>query len=302
MVAKRCIGKHAESKPEKIARLQSLRTRLPYVSQSALTSLLDIASREKLPEVRYRQEVRDARDLTVRTLTSYGPLHQTIPVLTNSGKYVDVEIAHPFAMLQHVCKVSTSFANLLLGTIASVPNNLSDPWNLIVYTDEVTPGNPLAYKNARKFHAVYFSVLEFGPEILCHEDAWFTLAIVESTKLNEFQGGLAGLYSAVLNVFFNPSSHDIRSGGIHLVTLDGANLHLFFAHGFKLADECALHLATGCKGSGVLRSAFSARTFSTGDTVIARLLRTMRQGGHNTTHAVIQTNWCCRRLHRLLQS
>ena len=185
-MVKRCTGKHAESQPEKIARLQSLKARLPHVSQSALALLLAIAQREKLPEVEYRQEVRDARDLAAKTTTSYGPLHQRILVLTKSGKYVDVEIAHPFAMLQHVCKVSTSFANLLLGTVASVPNNLSDPWNLIVYTDEVTPGNPLAYRNARKFHAVYFSVLEFGPEILCHENAWFTLATVETTKVNEF--------------------------------------------------------------------------------------------------------------------
>ena len=62
-MVKRCTGKHAESKPEKIARLQSLKARLPHVSQSALASLLAIAQREKLPEVKYRQEVRDAQDL-----------------------------------------------------------------------------------------------------------------------------------------------------------------------------------------------------------------------------------------------
>ena len=201
---------------------------MPHVSQSALASLLAIAQREKLPEVKYRQEVRDAKDLAAKITTSYGPLHQRTPVLTKSGKYVDVEIAHPFAMLQHVCKVSESFANCLARTLAIVPNNLGNPWNLIIYTDEVTPGNQLAYRNARKFHAVYFSVMEFGPDILCHEQAWFTWAIVESTTVDEIQGGLAGLYNAVLKSFFDPSSHDIRSAGIHLVMPDGAILHLFF--------------------------------------------------------------------------
>ena len=255
-MAKRCIGKQAESKPEKIARLQSLKARLPHVSQSALASLLAIAQREKLPEVKYRQEVRDARDLTVKITTLYGPLHQKIPVLTKSGTYVDVEIAHPFAMLQHVCKVSELFANCLVRTVAKVPNNLRDPWNLLVYTDEVTLGNQLAYRNARKFHTVAFSVVEFGPDILCHEQAWFTWTIVESTIVNEFQGGLAALFNAVLKSFFDPESHDIRSAGIRLVTPDGANLHLFFAHGFKLADESALHLALGCKGSGGIKICF----------------------------------------------
>ena len=60
----------------------------------------------------------------------------------------------------------------------------------------------------------------------------------------------------MLKSFFDPESHDIRSAGIRLVTPDGANLHLFFAHGFKLADESALHLALGCKGSGGIKICF----------------------------------------------
>jgi hypothetical protein len=59
------------------------------------------------------------------------------------------------------------------------PATADEPWQLIIYTDEVTPGNPLATNNKRKFHAVYWSFLELGMNALCREEAWFCIKEVD---------------------------------------------------------------------------------------------------------------------------
>ena len=72
-------------RPGKIAKLQSLRSRLPYVSQSALSAILQLAAQEELPGSCSRKDVRRARDDTVKELTPYGSLHQTITLPSSGG-------------------------------------------------------------------------------------------------------------------------------------------------------------------------------------------------------------------------
>ena len=160
-----------EGRPAKLARVQSLRDRLPFVSQSALAALLRIACTEELPEAP-RKDIRDARNTASRISTPYGTLHKDLKFKDDEGNDITMEIAHPCAMLYHVSLVSASFSAIVLRTAQHTPPTLTEPWHIILYTDEILPGNQLAYKSRRKMWAVYWSVLEFGAAILSGEDFW----------------------------------------------------------------------------------------------------------------------------------
>ena len=156
-------------RPAKLAKLQSLRSRLPYISQTALSSLLRVAAHEPLPIGSSRSDIRAARDTAVQHLTPYGPVHQHIEVTGKSDTPVKLEVQHPFAMLHKVCSVSNCMSNLVARVAEANPPSVASPWKLILYTDEVLPGNQLAYRNARKMWAIYWSILEFG-SALADED------------------------------------------------------------------------------------------------------------------------------------
>ena len=154
----------------KLARLQSLRDRLPFISQSALHAILKIAKDERLPEISTRCDLRDARDAVARTVTPYGNICQTVNLRMSDGTEISVEIQNPFAMLHHSCSSSRQLSALIRRCVEEQQPSLAKPWNIVLYADEVTPGNQLAYKNSRKFWAIYWSMLELGPQALADED------------------------------------------------------------------------------------------------------------------------------------
>ena len=144
--------------------LIELRSKLPFISQSALSQILKIAAREPLPTLSSAQAIRKCRDTRVATLTPYGAIHQT-KVHAISGK--TFEFQHPFAMLYYVCKVSAVMSKL----VSQLPPSSPDaPLSMIFYTDEISPGNQLSYKNKRKTWGLYWSIFELGAAALSCED------------------------------------------------------------------------------------------------------------------------------------
>ena len=159
------VSRAKKARHDELAKVASLRSRLPYISQSALGALLRIAKSEKLPDVATRDAIRDSRDQHVSLDTPYGKVHQLIDI----GGGVSTEVQHPLAMLHTVCAQSESFSSLIARTFDKFPCSPARPWQLIIYTDEVAPGNQLAYKHARKTWAWYWSVVQFE-QSLSNED------------------------------------------------------------------------------------------------------------------------------------
>ena len=171
-----CKCYHAQSRssaamerPSKAARahkLNNLRARIPYLSQSALAAILAEAKREPLPDVASRTTIRNAEASAVAVSTPYGDLHQRV-VINDS---LEVAVCMPAPMLYHCAQVSASVKSLLQRRLSQQAPTPSAPWGAILYLDEVVPGNPLAHRNARKTWAVYWSIKEFGAAVLSDED------------------------------------------------------------------------------------------------------------------------------------
>ena len=232
-------------RPAKIQRVADLRGRLPYISQNALSAVLTIASTEELPAAT-RKDIRESRDCVGERRTPYGTVHQKISVESVNGGMIELEIQHPFAMLHHACSVSESMSSLIKR--ARTPS-LQQPWQLILYSDEIAPGNQLAYKSERKMWGFYWSVLEWGSAALADEEAWFEVLVVKSACVKQVRGGLSAVVGALLDVFFDPDGHDMSLSGIFLQLHGGGSLHMFADLGMVLADEGALHAMYSCKGA-----------------------------------------------------
>ena len=82
----------------------------------------------------------------------------------------DIEFQHPHSMLYHCVKTSVGLSKHVQRTAALHPPKPEAPWSVVLYFDEVFPGNALAYKNQRKLWAVYWTFREFGSAALCKED------------------------------------------------------------------------------------------------------------------------------------
>jgi hypothetical protein len=239
------------------ARLDGLRHRLPYVSQSALAAIVKVFRHEDLLSLpSSRADIRLARDEVTRAQTPYGTLHKVIQLPLPCGGKLDLEYQAPLPML-HVAARKPGFARFLLERLRAKSPGRDSPWRLIVYSDEVSPGNQLSHDNRRKLQCIYWSFFEFGPDALQHENAWFVLTAVRSQAIKALDGGMSHLVGALLqDVFFDDSAHDISVAGCHVVFVDSQRGSIYANFGMKVADEAALKAVLLCKGASGSKPCF----------------------------------------------
>ena len=72
-------------------------------------------------------------------------------------------MASPLALLCFVFYHCAPFANFLEERLVQFPSSEEHPWKIVLYCDEVHPGDQLGGKKLRKSHAIYFAIKEFGP-------------------------------------------------------------------------------------------------------------------------------------------
>jgi len=122
------------------------------------------------------------------------------------------------------------------------------PFNLYTYLDEVTAGNPLRPDNKRKSYVWYVGIREMGLH-LQNELAWIPIAFLPSTVKDRIPEGIseagASLYSNMLK--------DCRMR-LGFALPNGTLLQLQVKP--PVADEAALKLLWGFKGSGGLKPCF----------------------------------------------
>lgn len=129
---------------------------------------------------------------------------------------VYISIANPFAFLWKAVTDCDNFAKFFHSRMIAKPPTPEAPWQIILYSDEVTPGNPLATNNMRKFQAIYWSFLEFGVNALSREESWFCVMTEYSHKVKDLAAGLSQAIGAIMKVFFSANGMNFETGGIEL--------------------------------------------------------------------------------------
>ena len=240
-------------RPAKLARLEQFRRDKPRCSVRAMHAIVSDIAKNGLPELQGRQNFREARDHVMKSETPYGSILQDITVVDKTDTKQTIPIADPFASLWYFVKEcskhNTGFNRILKQKLLEQPPTIDKPWSIIMYSDEVTPGNVLAVMNNRKFHAIYWSFMELGSAALAREDAWFTILLEFSTWVNLLHASLSQVFAQCIKQFFQPNGFNFATSGILLEFPDG-DVRMWARLGGVLQDGGAHKYVWHLRGDG----------------------------------------------------
>ena len=173
--------------------------------------------------------------------TPYGRLVQTMRL----PKFGTWNFVHPLALLFHMATLSSEFYETMKACIQP-----GVPLKIILYIDEVCPGNPMRPEKSRTLQSIYWAFVEWPQWLLQRTGAWFIFGTLRSSLVEKMPGQVAYLMSRVLNVFF-PDMGCSFGRGLSL-THNGNSIYMTATfHGF-LADEKALNQIGDSKGASGL--------------------------------------------------
>ena len=231
------------------------------ISDSALSDILatlrdegqlcaDGTSRRNLA----RRVVREIQEFD----TGYGPPIQKI-TLPGKDDHEDIEwsCCHPPAVLNWLACKSEKFGKLLRDTQRKHPCSQLNPWKLVWYCDESTPGCLLSMDLTRKSVAIYWSFSEFGYEALSKEACWMLGGILRCRTLSKVDGKMSCVFAKHLRSFFD-GPHGLATAGWTIRT-SMENFVVFGRLDTTIADESALRAIWSVKGSSGLKPCMLCR-------------------------------------------
>ena len=142
-------------KRRKLLDLEAMRRQLPRVSRRGLSSTLKDIRKHGLPELDDRRDLLAARELLINERTAYGPsgVDKEVPT-TGRGHHENLH-GQPTCFDVFVFFNCAPFAGFVEQRFDACPPTLDKPWNVILYCDEVHPGDQIGGKNLRNFQAIY---------------------------------------------------------------------------------------------------------------------------------------------------
>jgi hypothetical protein len=241
------MADNAAAKRQRLADLERFRRRVPYVSQSALSAVLREAKASGIPDLSDRKHINEARGAALDMMTPYGKLQQSLdaaPVPPHTRQ--QLQVVHPLALLYVLLKTCVQFSDFVERLHDANPSSAAKPWNLCLYSDEVTPGNQLLSDNKRKIQAVYFSFLEFGIA-LASEDLWMTITAKRSSVVSKMiDGGMSQVFGIIPKLFF--VIHALHEVGCTFMLASGRMVRIYAKMQAFLQDGGAHKLTWHCKG------------------------------------------------------
>ena len=122
----------------------------------------------------------------------------SIPLQLKQGTVFPWPVARPQALIRSLVKISPSLRCM----IAATPSTHDKPWKIVIYIDEVTPGNISAPMNSRKFVAVYYTFKELA-SLVRSQDFWFHFGVLRTNVLKFVEGGYGAMTKAIVHTFIS---------------------------------------------------------------------------------------------------
>lgn len=153
-----------------------------------------------------RQRLSNAVKKHADAQTPYGPVLQRMPMPLD--KLPLWSYVHPMALLHYLTSISVCFASVMESLAGSTAR-------LIIYIDEICPGNPLRPEKSRTLQAIYWALADWPQHVLQRTACWPVFGTIRSDLVKDLPGQVAGLMVMVLKVFF-PDHGPSLSNGIYL--------------------------------------------------------------------------------------
>ena len=187
-----------------------------------------------------RRKMEKAVQDHARARTPYGPVLQEmampIPTLRRWA------FAHPLALLYHLALISVAFAEMMQSCLEPV-----SPMRVVIYIDEICPGNPLRPEKSRTLQAIYWALADWPQWVLQRTAAWPCFGTIRSTLVKQMPGHIPQLMKMVQKTFFPEDGDSFARGVTSHLSNASVVLHGVFA-GF-IADEKAHKELSSTKGA-----------------------------------------------------
>ena len=167
-------------------------------------------------------------------------------VLTYNGFNIGIEAVDVRAHFQSLTSDCPHFARFL-------KRHLHDKGTNCLYMDGVTPGNALRPDCGRKYHAVYWTILELPEWWRLRSKNWFTFAYVSEKPLKDSGCPESVVLAWVFRNLYIKS--EIHTLGLFYYC-QGVKEHLILEHGSYLADGLAIYAAGSLKGGTARKPCF----------------------------------------------
>ena len=152
-----------------------------------------------------RGDLGAAQQQHAHVMTPYGRIvqrmHCPIP------EYPNWEIIHPLALLHYLSGLSAAFGDVMADTVAN-----HRVLHLVLYMDEVCPGNPHRPEKSRTLQCIYWAFTEWPQYLLQRVAAWPTFGVIRSSVVEKIAHGMATVMKHVLLTFFPPDGHSLMRG------------------------------------------------------------------------------------------
>ena len=140
-----------------------------------------------------RGDLAKAEDMHGQQQTPYGTVIQEMDLPIGC----QWEIAHPMAFLYYLTSISSAFVRVMAHAV-QVKGSLT----IVLYMDEICPGNPNRPEKSRTLQAIYWAFLEWPQYILQRTGAWPIFGVLRSRIVEKHPGGMAELMKHILKLFF----------------------------------------------------------------------------------------------------
>ena len=155
--------------------------------------LSDDALVDGLTENTLRKDARiGTEDAVANAHTPHGPVVTTLNV-----KGTDIEVVNPFAYVYFLCERNPDLFEILMPAGA-----VSVCRPIVLYVDEIRPGNPLRPGKSRTTQCVYWIFADMPDRCLSDVDCWFLATTVRSSIVEKIPGKISAVMSAMLKMFF----------------------------------------------------------------------------------------------------
>ena len=209
-------------------------------------------------QVGTRRRLHNATTCHSTSITPYGRVVQYMQLPLE--KLPNWEYINPLALLYYLSSICVPFGNMMRES-----NTPGVPMKIIIYIDEICPGNPLRPEKSRTLQALYWACAEWPQHVLQRTAAWPTFGTIRSTLVSDhLPGGVPALLRRVLTTFW-PQDGNSFSRGIS-ITVANMPLVITAVFGGFLADDKALTEIGDGKGASGFQyeqcTAYAARVHS----------------------------------------
>lgn len=174
----------------KLQKLNHFRRAVPFVSQRALEAIFELVRKDGLPELQLKKHMHETTEATFAERSQYGELVTTHTLVGINGANTKCVGVNPLSYMHAAFSQGGSYTDLACRTLSQKGCSPEKPWQLIVYTDEIDPGDPLAPRgHTRKVWSFYFAFVEFGLHALSKEEAWLTCEIARTVDVDSVAAG-----------------------------------------------------------------------------------------------------------------